>query len=138
VRQSTELSCVECEESFTTFLGGRKAKRCLRCRKLHRHRLYLARRERERPSRFETNQSRLAAKWGINGSVTYGQFQALCQFHKNRCFYCGHEGHLEVDHAVPLSRGGQHRIKNIVPSCRRCNAAKGNKTLSEFLEREVV
>lgn len=39
---------------------------------------------------------------------------------------------LTMDHVIPLSRGGDHSIDNIVPSCFSCNASKGNKLLSEI------
>jgi hypothetical protein len=40
-----------------------------------------------------------------------------------------------VDHAVPISRGGPDTPDNWLLSCRRCNNAKGDDTLSEFRER---
>lgn len=43
-------------------------------------------------------------------------------------------GVLTIDHVVPLSRGGLHDIKNVVPACRSCNASKGAKLVSEWLE----
>lgn len=40
---------------------------------------------------------------------------------------------LTIDHVVPLCRGGQHTIDNIVPACSRCNSSKGKKLVSEWL-----
>jgi len=50
------------------------------------------------------------------------------------CQYCGVVGpsDLEVDHIVPRGRGGSDRPDNLVAACRVCNAAKGNRTASEF------
>jgi hypothetical protein len=41
-----------------------------------------------------------------------------------------------IDHAVPINRTdlGEHRIGNMVPSCKECNDKKGNKDFREFLE----
>ena len=36
-----------------------------------------------------------------------------------------------VDHIIPLSRGGQHTLKNVQVSHPRCNLSKYNKLLSE-------
>jgi 5-methylcytosine-specific restriction endonuclease McrA len=42
------------------------------------------------------------------------------------CAYCG-KHHQEMDHFVPLNKGGPHCIENIVPCCRSCNASKKDK-----------
>ena len=38
----------------------------------------------------------------------------------------------EIDHVVPLSRGGQHIPENLVASCRSCNASKGSRLVGGF------
>lgn len=48
------------------------------------------------------------------------------------CWYCGSAGG-EVDHVVPLSRGGLHHPSNFAPCCRSCNASKGNKLVGEWV-----
>lgn len=45
---------------------------------------------------------------------------------KNRqyqcCYYCGIKPKvLEMDHVMPLSKGGEHTADNIVGSCKSCN-----------------
>ena len=47
------------------------------------------------------------------------------------CHYCGGEAG-ELDHVVPISRGGLHCLENVVPACRSCNARKGAKTPEEW------
>lgn len=45
-----------------------------------------------------------------------------------RCAYCGrNDCRLEQDHFIPLSKGGNHTVDNILPACRKCNAEKSNK-----------
>jgi hypothetical protein len=49
-----------------------------------------------------------------------------------RCTYCGAAGtdvELEIDHIVPVSKGGSHHISNLTTACRECNQAKGNKDM---------
>lgn len=44
------------------------------------------------------------------------------------CAYCGIEGkdaELQIDHIVPVVKGGSHHIANLVTSCRSCNQSKG-------------
>jgi|DEB0MinimDraft_6_1074348.scaffolds.fasta_scaffold85292_1 5-methylcytosine-specific restriction endonuclease McrA len=44
------------------------------------------------------------------------------------CAYCGKPDHraseLELDHVIPISKGGAHHLGNIVPACRQCNHSK--------------
>lgn len=40
---------------------------------------------------------------------------------------------IDIDHVTPLSRGGEHIPDNLVASCPRCNRAKSNKLVSEWL-----
>lgn len=51
-----------------------------------------------------------------------------------RCVYCGLDGSKDVhrfrqlmtyDHLVPLSKGGQHTVDNLVVCCWPCNRTKG-------------
>jgi 5-methylcytosine-specific restriction endonuclease McrA len=39
------------------------------------------------------------------------------------CHYCGGVAN-EVDHVIPVSRGGGHRTSNLVAACKACNAKK--------------
>lgn len=43
------------------------------------------------------------------------------------CAYCGCQGDLEVEHVVPISKGGSHHLGNIVPACHSCNSNKHTK-----------
>ena len=43
------------------------------------------------------------------------------------CAYCGASGDLQVEHVVPISKGGEHHLGNIVPACHRCNSSKSSK-----------
>jgi len=60
--------------------------------------------------------------------------RALFRRDQNVCMYCGKafkECDLSRDHVHPLSRGGRDVWTNVVASCKRCNARKGNTLLSE-------
>lgn len=41
------------------------------------------------------------------------------------CSACGARGPLEVDHIIPVSRGGKTVRENLQPLCVPCNRAKG-------------
>lgn len=49
------------------------------------------------------------------------------------CAACGSTGKLEIDHKVPISRGGSCEEHNLQALCVPCNRAKGKKTMEEFL-----
>lgn len=40
---------------------------------------------------------------------------------------------LEVDHVIPLSKGGKWELTNLVACCTDCNRAKGDKLLDEVI-----
>lgn len=49
------------------------------------------------------------------------------------CQYCGQIGGiLEVDHKLPISKGGTNNLKNLTTACRKCNRQKKDKTIEEF------
>ena len=52
------------------------------------------------------------------------------------CYYCGFicSEHHEMDHKIPLARGGSNTIGNIVISCVDCNQDKWTMTDKEFLK----
>jgi hypothetical protein len=53
---------------------------------------------------------------------------------QHRCTYCqASEVPLEIEHVSPRSKGGSHRIANLVIACRPCNQAKGDHPLESFL-----
>lgn len=49
----------------------------------------------------------------------------------NTCVYCGSPSE-EVDHVIPVSRGGTNDFSNLVASCQRCNRVKSDRTLAEL------
>jgi len=48
------------------------------------------------------------------------------------CQYCGSQGRdLTLDHVIPKALGGETIWTNVVAACRKCNGAKGGRTLKE-------
>ncbi|HLA29283.1 MAG TPA: HNH endonuclease [Syntrophales bacterium] len=44
---------------------------------------------------------------------------------KGKCVECGAVEHPEVDHIIPLARGGRHDEDNFQILCKKCNLKKG-------------
>ncbi|RSD31749.1 HNH endonuclease [Vibrio pectenicida] len=57
-------------------------------------------------------------------------------YFENKCAYCGSEDELVIEHAVPINKVslGEHRLGNMVPSCKACNSKKADKDFKIFLE----
>lgn len=70
-------------------------------------------------------------------------FDALSEFDK-KCPYCGKDQYrvglrdkIEVDHFIPVSRGGQNLPWNLLPVCKECNRKKKDRLPFVFLEPSV-
>ncbi len=49
-----------------------------------------------------------------------------------RCRRCRSAINLEMDHIVPISKGGKTEESNLQTLCRRCNSAKSRKLVPRF------
>ena len=50
----------------------------------------------------------------------------ILEKHGNKCLYCGSTKNIQIDHIIPLSKGGRHNENNFQPLCQKCNLQKGN------------
>ncbi len=50
----------------------------------------------------------------------------------SHCYWCDHIGKVEVDHVLPIEKGGMHHPDNLVASCRKCNASKADRFYWEW------
>ena len=63
----------------------------------------------------------------VKGSFTIEEWNKLKTRFGNKCLGCGRsesEVKLEVDHIVPISKGGTSFIDNLQPLCKACNTHK--------------
>lgn len=67
-----------------------------------------------------------------DGVVTSEDWVQILDEYGHKCAYCDKGGPLEMDHIVPLARGGPHSPENIAPACSKCNRSKGAKLLAEW------
>jgi len=70
-------------------------------------------------------------------------FDALTAFDK-KCPYClkeqfrvGIRDKIEIDHFIPISKGGQNIPWNLVPICKSCNRKKKDRLPYDFLDNET-
>lgn len=82
---------------------------------------------------------RLLVKERSDGSVTKAFMEVL--YAQTSCAYCRAfvpRQDRTSDHAIPLTRGGLHSVRNLAMACRPCNSRKGDQTDVEFCGRSVV
>ena len=73
------------------------------------------------------NQKRRTMKKKLSATLTSIQWVNIKQNFNNCCAYCGKELSLQQEHFIPLSKGGEYTLNNIIPSCQKCNGSKNNK-----------
>ena len=62
-----------------------------------------------------------------HASATYQRNRKLILSDNPPCHWCGINAASEADHLIETDRGGTSELDNLVPSCRKCNATRGNK-----------
>lgn len=71
---------------------------------------------------------------GIN-DLTFEQVWQMVEDQQYCCAYCDQPfyGEFEIDHMIPISRGGAHTWSNVAVACMPCNRSKNAKTPLQFL-----
>lgn len=64
--------------------------------------------------------------------ITAREWRRLKARYRGCCAYCGRSAVLQMDHVLPLARGGRHAPSNILPACAPCNTSKRDHLLSEW------
>ena len=79
------------------------------------------------PSEFAKKENKKIDKENRNPISPALRFKVLkrdkyvCQY----CGACGPKVEVEVDHKIPVSRGGTDDIDNLITACFKCNRGKG-------------
>jgi 5-methylcytosine-specific restriction endonuclease McrA len=120
---AARVFCVDC--------GGTRKHRSVRCADCADARTKIAVRECRHRAKVKR---RAAASGGMNDEVNREQVFADAGW---RCVHCGVEcsrdgdingdTYPNLDHIVPLSRGGDHTRSNVQLLCRKCNILKGDE-----------
>jgi hypothetical protein len=59
--------------------------------------------------------------------------------YNNKCCYCGDENRLEIDHIIPISKGGREDEDNMQVLCKKCNISKGNRiNILEWIKYDPI
>jgi len=58
----------------------------------------------------------------------------LLEKFNRQCVYCGvKDTPLEIEHVQPRSKDGSDKVSNLALACHKCNQAKGNRDVKDFL-----
>jgi len=67
---------------------------------------------------------------------------SLARRQSNRCALCGKpftdSNPPTIDHRTPRTRGGSDDRRNLQATHKRCNQAKGNRTMEEWVARKII
>lgn len=67
---------------------------------------------------------------------TVEQFKAQWDLFSNCCAYCGSTEKPNVDHFIPLYKGGSETLSNLIPACQRCNFSKNSSDPLEWYKKQ--
>ena len=77
------------------------------------------------------NAHRRAKKANADGHATKKQIMLKVEYYGGLCYLCG-KPYEEIDHVIPLSKGGTDWPANLRPICKSCNSSKKDKLLKEL------
>jgi 5-methylcytosine-specific restriction endonuclease McrA len=72
------------------------------------------------------------------GDLPCNWVYVLLSYYGSSCLSCGSQENLEMDHVVPLSRGGMHDLSNMQILCRTCNRSKGNRNSNDYRTKILI
>lgn len=116
-------------------LPGRLSSQCKGCKKASSQR----NKERWADSGRASVRNYRARKRGARGKHSATEILALLKAQKHRCWWCDKNlTKYHVDHRIPLSRGGDNDIRNLVISCPSCNCSRGSRLPWEMREPRLL
>lgn len=100
---------------------------------------YSSQKSREKKRARDLKRRALKANADKNARITGEVIRTIRLKYDNKCAYCGTDCslHYEIDHKLPLCRGGSNEADNLALSCAKCNRSKKAKTDVEFCGRKV-
>lgn len=87
---------------------------------------------RERKDHAKREAQRRAWKMGASkvDPITPEVWGEILEYFNHACAYCLRQDvKLTMDHVIPLSKGGDHTVQNLVPACKSCNSSKNARPI---------
>jgi len=83
--------------------------------------------------RAKGNIKRRAQK--IDSGIFEISSKEILRIRSSPCTFCNATDNIQIDHVIPLSKGGRHSIGNLQPLCQPCNGSKNANFYSVFRYR---
>lgn len=152
-KEYCERNCMKYHSKRKTVLSKRRLKRCKNCNvwfwnnnsSINCCSEYCTKRYQKEHSKT-LNKKRLK-QIKENGKVDKDiTITKLMKIHDSKCYLCQTvvslnkadgigKSYANIEHIVPISRGGTHTWDNVSLSCSECNCKKGTMTLEEYLKK---
>lgn len=89
------------------------------------------------PEVLVRNKRRRAREYNAPGQITKRDVDLQFRSQRGKCWYClcDISQVYEIEHIVPLSRGGTNYANNVVLACPTCNRSKHDKLPHEWIGR---
>ena len=78
------------------------------------------------------SESKRRSKKRNNGEFLVLKKEAL-KIIASPCVICGSKKEIQIDHIIPIARGGRHSIGNLQPLCSYHNLRKGKMLMKEYM-----
>lgn len=98
----------------------------------NKHREDVAKWRKANPDKARVHDANRRAKEVEGGFISGEEWKSLKELCGLTCLRCGKrepEIKLELDHVIPLSKGGKNLIQNAQPLCRSCNSIKATQII---------
>jgi len=82
-------------------------------------------------------QRRRARIKNANGEMSYKAILDRISYWGHRCWICGDKA-TEIDHIIPIAKGGSNWPSNIRPICSTCNKIKSDHFIHPYHQREQL
>ena len=69
------------------------------------------------------------------GTLSLAEWELLVKAWGYSCAYCEESNPLTIEHVIPISKGGEHTLDNVVPACLKCNLRKNKMLVGTYLVR---
>jgi len=91
--------------------------------------------EKNREKIYANAKARRALKRNAKGKISAAEWREKIAEFNSCCAYClkHMDKDITMDHMIPLSKGGEHTIENVVPACRNCNSQKQKRSILSWL-----
>lgn len=121
IRNATRQRCTNCYKRWKWKTDPNFVKKIKASAKRHNST------ENGKEARRNSVRKRRAILAKVETTLTKEQWKTILNHFGHKCVYCGSAKRIEMDHVIPISKGGKHIAGNVVPACRSCNSSKGNR-----------